>query len=352
MHTELEREGELRTPHPMETLSSYLAAWRGHTGVSRRKFLERVSRLDPTVDAALNVDPDFPPHPNWPPVVAEVTSIDAAVLRKLGTPVGPWHLAPPCRTHACIACLADSGGPSNQARHKLWAYAPVTTCYTHGTPLVEVPAVGWEWMELSAADRKKNVRLMLRPDEICSTVDAFWNRLDDSLRDAIWVAEMSAWVAPNPLCELGKLLKYHHCDEQPVWEDLLALLCSPWSRFPGAPLSLRGLPRDLWVAANKRYFGNYDHPGLDAPPSIGYFCTMTSAGQRRACVLTASLVIRRQAMESKLGRHFCDRWKDVLRHMPDDAFDWLCEQATRWPLRWQEALSNWRRERRRVRRGY
>lgn len=333
----------LREPEPFETLSSYLAAWRGHSGVSSRSFLNQVAKLAPTASVALMMDPDHPIDECWLEVVAEVTQIEKSTLDELAAPLGPWTLHPPCRHHACIACLDEAGSASQQTRLKLWTYATFTTCLIHNLPLIEVPAIGWEWMELSPAQRKSNARLMLEPDKLRPSVEAFWNRLDDRLRAGIHRAEVSAWLAPGDPCRLRTFYEYERFDDAPVWEAILALLSRSWERHPAPALAARGLPRDLWVNCSKNYFGDYHRPVLEAPPTIDYFRGISAVNERRACVLVASDAVRHDYMQSFLGFNYFYGWRGVLERMPQPAFEWLVQKSNGWSPYWQDQVRFWKR---------
>ncbi|WP_313223635.1 hypothetical protein [Pseudoxanthomonas mexicana] len=335
----------LRESQPFETLSSYLAAWRGYSGVSSRSFLNQVAQLAPAASVALMVDPDHPIDDCWLEVVAEVTQIEKSTLEELAAPLGPWTLHPPCRHYACIACLDEAGSASQQARLKLWTYATFTTCIFHDLPLIEVPAIGWEWMELSPAQRKSNARLMLEPDKLRPNVEAFWNRLDGRLRVGIHRAEVSAWVAPGGPCRLRTAIQYERLDEAPVWQAILALLSRSWERHPAPALAARGLPRDLWLNGSKKYFGDYHRPVLEALPTIDYFRGISAVNERRACVLVASDAVRHEYMRPFLGFNDFYGWRGVLARMPQPAFEWLVQQSSDWPLHWQDRVECWKRGR-------
>ncbi|MBZ4039125.1 hypothetical protein [Novilysobacter selenitireducens] len=334
---------DLRAPEPFETLSSYLCTWRATRGITQHKFLTQVRKLDPAAEVALAFDPDYPDRPGWAAVVSEVTGIEENILKELGQPAGPWHLSPPCRKHACLECLSVYGPPSKQARSKQWTYATYTTCHIHGLPLVEVPAVGWGWMELRAAERRKNIKLMLNPAEAGAALEVFWSRLDPQLRNAISFAEMIAWLVPSGPCGIRDVLSYLEVDEEDVWADVLVFLCSPWSHYRGAPLALRALPRTIWTQWNRNYFGNYDHPPLYEPPTLGYFCNIASPAQRRACVLSAYSVLQPERFREQV-KDDLPGWRHVMRHTPRRAFKWLESQAQNWPTRWQREVTRWARD--------
>ncbi|WP_426280515.1 TniQ family protein [Lysobacter soli] len=227
----------LRDPEPTESLSSYLAAWRGHAGVSHRRFMDYVAKSDPAAAVALLDDPDYPKHPCWRDAVAKLTGIDQSVLTELATSLGPWPLLPPCRVHACVGCLDDYGSPSGHARSKMWSYATWTICPIHNLPLMQVPAVGWEWMEIAPAQRKANARLMLRPDLVRASVEAAWSRLEQPVRNAIFHAESCAWLSPSGPSPYRDALKYNRFEDRYVWEDLLSFLCRSWERGPAPSLA-------------------------------------------------------------------------------------------------------------------
>jgi hypothetical protein len=337
----------MRAPWPLETLGSYLALWRGSFGVSKNAFRRRISRIDPTVDVALTSDPDFPDHPEWAAVLSEITHISRDSLLELGRPIGPWHLKPSCRVHACLACLEEQGSPAQQSRSKMWTYATFTACWIHDLPLIDVPAIGWEWADLSPSARRAHATLVHTPGLLREPIDQFWRQLDANVRRALYFAEMSAWVAPDPTCFLAKAIGYDALDQADVWEDLLALLCSTWSKQPGAPLSVRGIPNPLW-SVSRNYFGSYGRSALDQAPTMNYFCSIESTFERRAAVLTASLVTRPDRVPDLLGRSNTALWKNVLKYMPDQAFDWLKERAVRWPRGMRERLESWEVTRRKL----
>ncbi|GEM_PF-1433928 len=328
----------LRNPDTFETLSSYLAAWCGERGVSRIRLMEHIGRSSPTVAVALTMDPDFPSHPDWAKVVEKITHIPSQDLLELATPLGPWHLAPPCRRHACLACLGEAGTPAKQARSKLWTYATITTCWMHDLPLVEVPAVGWQWMELSAVSRKSHGELMLRPERLVPQVTQVWHRLGEEFRNSLALAEMHAWVAPGA-ARLREFLHYEELDEQFVWEDLLVLLCSSWQNYPTASLGLRGIPSQIGFNMGRQYFGSTDSRVLLNPPTLDFFKSITSTAERRACVAVATSEIRNFKRRFRFDDYY--GWSNVLRYMPDHAWGWLVECSKIWPARWQGKLDEW-----------
>lgn len=138
-----------RHPGSMETLSSYLAAWRGHFHVEEQAFEARLQKIDPTVLVALQVDPDYPAHPGWQTTLASATNLKIDVFKELGMSHGPWPLFPKARRCACLACLEMSSAPDQQFISDFWNQSTITVCWFHGLPLVEVPAVGWGWSEFA-----------------------------------------------------------------------------------------------------------------------------------------------------------------------------------------------------------
>lgn len=337
----------IRDPWPLETLGSYLALWRGSCGISKSAFRRHISRIDPTVNVSLTTDPDFPDHPNWSAVLSEVTHIPSDRLLELGRPIGPWHLKPSCRVHACLACLEEQGSPAQQSRSKMWTYSTFSVCWIHDMPLIGVPAIGWEWADLSPSERRTHSTLVQTPGLLREPIEQLWRQLDPNVRRALYFAEMSAWVSFNPNCGLAKAIGYDALDQDCVWEDLLALLCSTWSKHPGAPLSLRGIPNVLWIF-NRNYFGGYGRSALDQAPTMSYFCSIESTFERRAAVLSASLVTRSDKVPDLLGRSSRTLWENVLKYMPDPAFAWLSERAVRWPRDMRDRLGSWEVTRRKL----
>lgn len=327
---------ELREPEPRETLSSYLACWRGEMGVSKDSFYARIANSDKTVAAALQDDPDFPAHPNWIPVLSRITRIGEDVLAKLGTPIGPWHLHSSARNLACLGCLDDWATSSAQFKCKSWSYATTTTCYMHGLPLVEVPAVGWEWQDLSAAKRRANTQLMLNPSEARRALEQFWSRVaDERLSNALFRAEMSAWVSHNPSCGLSQVLRYGR-EESAVWEDLLVFLCTSWRSAPALSISAASLP--IAFRWNVTCFGDNILQPMHAAPDMHYFRRL-SAPRRRSCVLVAYSIIRKDDCPLLETERIFRR---VLKNTSAKAYLWLLGRSLRWmDSSWQSRLGSW-----------
>ncbi len=335
--------GGLRSPQPTECLSSYLAAWRGSRGESMAFFINRVNRIDSAVAMALVTDPDFPDHPSWVDVLFRATKIDPDVLRELGTRLGPWHLLPRARVHACIACIEEAGGASYQWRSKLWIYSTITICPWHDLPLLEMPAVGWEWSELSAGKRKSHANLILKPWEIRLHIERHWRALDENIRQAIFFAEMSAWSGSAP-SSIGVHIGYAECsDDRSLWEDMLSLLVGTWSRELTYPIALYGMPPEAWDAGSRQYLGYLPKQYSPNPPTIGVFCGTKSAALRRACLLVAADAIRRDVMVRYLSSLRWERcgWRRVIEEMPDEAYGWIHAAVSDWPEHRKEIVSRW-----------
>lgn len=327
---------DLRPPEPMETLRSYLDCWRGSAGVSRDSFYRRVARSDKTVSAALEDDPDYPRHPSWIPVIAEITGIGEGVLAALGSPIGPWHLQPSARNLACLGCLDDFGTSSAQFRCKSWTYATTTMCHVHGLPLVEVPAVGWEWQDLTSAQRRANSQLMLNPSEARAALEKFWwSVVDTELANAIFRAEMSAWVAPAPVSGLSVALNYRYADSD-VWEDLLVFLCTSWRRYPAISISANALPNSY--RRSTTCFGDSILQPLATAPDLHYFERL-SAPRRRSSVLVAYSILRDDDCYLSEQKAI---FRKVVKNTSATAYIWLLGRSRKWfNAPWQTRIGTW-----------
>jgi hypothetical protein len=334
----------------METLSSYLAAWRGHFHVEQRTLEGRLQKIDPTVLVALQEDPDYPAHPGWKTALTAATNLKLDVFEQLGSSHGPWPLLPHARRCACLACLEMRDAPNQQFICDFWNQSTITVCWFHSLPLVEVPAVGWGWSELSAATRQRRHDLMVDPGKARRAQEQVWSPVEEDIRNAVYFAEMTCWAECTGNQRILSALEHQNNGALVVWRDLLTLLCTSWEPFASPSVALLGIPASLWCRFGSSKFGGANCGILLEEPTFDLFRSISNPSERRSCVLIAWDAIRPLKSREILPRSVHSRfgWRSVVRWMPDRAWNWLTQRASRWPGAWQAYIGLWEEERSRV----
>lgn len=338
---------DFRAPRGGETLSSYLAAWRGYFHVRRQALDEAIARVDPTVVIALSRDPDYPNHPGWSQTLAGVTNLSASVLEELAQLWGPWPLLPEARTNACLGCLELAGYVTNQVAQKFWTYSTMTQCLCCGLPFVEVPAVGWGWADIPREVRRQRYMLMEHPGVARVGLEQEWAKVGEGLKTASYFAELSCWAtcAPN-----RKYMDYLGCQPHEtalVWENMLTLLCASWQPFAAPSVAMHGIPCSLWSEHSTAKFGGANMGILQGKPTMELFRSIANPAERRSCILIALDAIRHDYLQKIYPRPEYPRfgsqlgWLPVVASMPELAWDWLIERAQYWPPPWAVTISGW-----------
>ena len=334
----------LRTPFPDETLSSYLTAWCGHFSVKRGSMIDAVRAVDTAAAAALVKDPDFPPSHAWTAAVAAVTHFPGKTLDELARPRSFGYLTPAARTNACAACLAEASNVGRQYRKHEWALATVTTCFVHKVPLMEVPAVGWDWCEPTAG-RLRGPSVMRHPERRASAVWHCWHEIPQSFIQAILNAEYDVW-ATGVETRSGRRRSQSGVPPVRIWRDLLTLLCASWEDFSAPSLATKGLPGTLYARRGVERVGGRNRPVLLEAPTFKHFCEISDPAERRACVLMAweGAISTSRNVESS-GRYGGLSWHRIVACMPEPAWAWLFPRASKWPAGWNFLIERWHRQR-------
>jgi len=309
-------------------------------------FLTRC-RLDPSVAVMLSMDPDYPIHPGWRSTLAKLTNLQPAALDMLGNSSGPWPLHPNARTCACLACLDMAESPADQYREDLWNQSTLTTCVSHGLPLVEVPAVGWGWADLPAAHRRRRRTFMETPMVSKQALVESWSRVEQAYQTAVVFAELTCWAEATHNQRILECLRYRPHGSRPVWMDLLTLLCASWLPHAAPSVATLGIPaHQMGDNANSRLGGKNRSILLEAP-TFDLFRAIANPAERRACILIAWDAIRPIDSMQMIPRnpHSTFGWLQAVKLMPDSAWTWLEMRATGWADNWQSRVLEWRRER-------
>lgn len=315
-----------RQPYREETLSSYLSAWRGHFSVKRQVMLDAIGNTNPGTAISLIEDPDFPTAAGWAEAVAAVTKIPREVLEELARPRAFGYLHPAARTSACAGCLAEAQSIGLQYRRHYWALSTVTVCWTHEMPLVEVPAVGWEWAELQRSHRVNRLRHMLDPEGRARSAKNRWMSMGEGIRRDVRLANQCADFLTASDAEVV------------VWQDLLALLCASWQSVSAPSLATIGVPMRVFGRRGVERLGGHNRPVLLEPPTFDNFCAMSDPAERRACVLMAWQALRL----SRLGDQWnAARWQKIVEDMPESAWAWLRTRMMHWPAGFSEYAWAW-----------
>ncbi|UNK49858.1 hypothetical protein MNR01_02125 [Lysobacter sp. S4-A87] len=211
-------------------------------------------------------------------------------------------------------------------------------------PLIEVPAVGWEWAELPGIQRRNRRRLMLRPEIGADAVMSAWKRVPEQYRRAIFVAEASVWALGIGNARMLEALRYMDDDSEGVWRDLLTLLCVSWQNVSAPSLALLGVPLTLYGEHGVQRFGGRNRPVLLEDPRFSSFCALGEPSERRACMLMAMDAIRHEYLVELLPLFGTEKfgWKKIVKGMPAEAWAWLESRAESWPPRWRYRFGDWR----------
>jgi hypothetical protein len=329
-------------PRDGETLSSFVAAWRGQKRISVKAFETELTRVDPTVLYALAVDPDFPPHPSWRSAFSTVMGLPASAFAGMGTSAGTWRLMPRARRCACLECLREASTPAEQFGEESWTQSAITTCWIHGLPLIEVPAIGYGWADVSSSIRRVRGALMRAPEIHLDLLKSRWNQLHERVRTTIFFAELTCVSVCNSSPFLEKLgLKQSGSED--VWRDLLTLLCCSWLPEPAPAIAALGLPRRYQTEPHS-LLRCRNRPVLIEDPTFDLFKALSDPLTRRVCMMIAFNAIRPDyaATPEKL-RFRRWGWSAVVRQIPENGWQWLERQAHWWDHEWQSRFDQWSR---------
>jgi len=334
-------DDRLALPRDGQSLSSFVAAWRGQKRISAKTFEAELTRVDPSVSYALAVDPDFPPHPSWRSAFSTVMGLPGSTFEKMGRNAGSWRLMPRARRCACLECLREASTPAEQFGDESWTQSAITTCWIHGLPLIEVPAIGYGWADVSSSVRRVRGALMRTPEIHLDLLKSRWNQLHERVRTAIFFAELTCVCVCNssPLLEA---IGFEESGSEDVWRDLLTLLCCSWLPEPAPAIAALGLPRRYQTESHS-LLRCRNRPILIEDPTFDLFRVLSDPSARRVCMLIALDAIRpgypRETPEKPRFRRW--GWSAVVPQIPEKGWQWLEHQARGWYDVWQSRFDKW-----------